>query len=135
MNAQKYFETIIARIENQKAQSAWNKAIKEDARTIVETFVEGRDENELNSFVSDPNKREKLLLNGAVDWKQYSEGGNHLFSNYDIANHYCAPSEFKRTKEGSRNPNGDETWLDVQSRALYQAAAMILRICAEIDKE
>ena len=41
----------------------------------------------------------------------------------------CTPSELKRTDGGMNNPNSRETWLDVQSRALYQACNRIRTIC------
>lgn len=43
----------------------------------------------------------------------------------DIAELLCSPSELKRKKYGERRPNSREEWLDVQARALAQAAACI----------
>lgn len=66
-----------------------------------------------------------LLLNGAKDWEEYSEGGCAFISNYTIAETLCTPSELKKRKGGAWYPNRYETWLDVQARALYQAAKKI----------
>lgn len=52
-------------------------------------------------------------------------GGSALIYNADIAKHYCTPSELKKTHNGERKPNSREDWLDVQARALWQAALMI----------
>lgn len=41
------------------------------------------------------------------------------------------PSELRRVKGGSRNPNSRESWLDVQARALWQAAEVIRRAWAD----
>ena len=71
------------------------------------------------------------LLNGAKDWKEYSYGGGAYIFDYDIAERLATPSEIKsRTrKDGSFNSmaNANETWLDVQARALYQACDRVLR--------
>ena len=70
-------------------------------------------------------------MNGAENWKEYSYGGCALCYDHDIAKHYCTPSELKKTKEGMRNPNSQETWLDVQARALHQAENLINRIAKD----
>ena len=74
---------------------------------------------------------ERNLLNGASDWREYSWGGCALIYNRDIAERLATPSEIRsRTrKDGSINPqaNAREHWLDVQTRALYQAADLIIR--------
>lgn len=75
-----------------------------------------------------------ILLNGARDWHQYSEAGNAYVHDATIAETLCTPSELKRKKGGELNPNRDESWRDVQARALYQAATIIksaLRACGQ----
>lgn len=72
----------------------------------------------------------RALLNGASDWSAYSWGGCSLIYNGDIAARLCAarlccPSELKKTREGERRPNSREEWLDVQARALSQAARVV----------
>ena len=71
-------------------------------------------------------KLREAMLNGARDWMQYSWGGCSLCYNGQIAERLCTPSELKRTKGGENPPNKGEEWLDVQARALYQAAALII---------
>jgi hypothetical protein len=44
---------------------------------------------------------------------------------------FCTPSELKKTHNGERKPNKNEEWLDVQARALNQAAKMIITIAFE----
>ena len=39
-----------------------------------------------------------------------------------------AALKYQRKRGGTLPPNGRETWLDVQARALYQAVQEILRI-------
>ena len=67
----------------------------------------------------------KLLLNGAENWREYSYGGCAYIYNGDIAAALCAPSEYRKTKGGEKEPNNRETWLDVQVRALCQAELLI----------
>lgn len=97
-------------------ESAWTKGVK--------IYAE-----ELQEFLDNENlpATKENLLNGATNWKEYSEGGSALIYDYEIAERLCSPSELKRTKNGERNPNGNETWLDVQARALYQASRIVLR--------
>jgi hypothetical protein len=65
------------------------------------------------------------LLNGAKDWKQYSEGGCALIYDKQIALTLCNPTELKITDNGQKQPNKQETWLQVQARALFQAWNLI----------
>ena len=108
-------------IENEPARSAWSRGVKEYALELIE---EMKDDAE---FYGSPADR-KDLLNGASDWNQYSYGGCALIYDGDIAERLCSPSEYKRSREGERRPNSREEWLDVQARALSQAANMIVRL-------
>ena len=108
-------------IENEKARSAWDRAVKEYALELIE---EWDDEYEVYGNPAD----RKALLNGAMDWNQYSQGGCSLIYHGDIAKRVCSPAELKKTKNGDRQPNRSEGWLDVQARALSQAAILILRL-------
>lgn len=65
------------------------------------------------------------LMGGAESWREYSYGGCALVCDSEIARTLCAPWELRRTRYGERQPNSRETWLDVQARALDQAAAWI----------
>ena len=111
-------------IKNSPARSAWSRGVKEYALELIEELP---DEQE---FYGSPADR-KTLLNGAQDWKEYSEGGCSLIYNGDIAERLCNPSEYKRTKQGENQPNARENWIDVQARALYQAGNLILRLAKE----
>ncbi len=93
-------------------KSAWDKG--------VEMYMEMITENVERPYT------EKKLLNGAASWKEYSYGGCALITDTDIAATLCSASELKRSRNGLRRPNRKETWLDVQARALYQAAQRVL---------
>lgn len=58
----------------------------------------------------------------AVSW-----GGNFEIYDPEIARRLCTPSELKKTRNGEKAPNSREQWLDVQTRAIFQAVNMIYR--------
>ena len=105
--------------KEKKARSKWGKAVLQDAQWLLENVIEGCDEPyELS---------EKLVLNGASDWNEFSWGGSAFIYNGEIAEHYSTPSELKFwgfTKDGGvkRDTNtAGEHLLDIQARALFQA--------------
>ena len=71
------------------------------------------------------------MLNGADDWTQYSYGGSSLIYDMDIAERLATPSEIasRTRKDGSFNQmaNANESWLDVQARALNQACRILAK--------
>ena len=123
------FEQMTAELEAQKDRSAWGRGVNAYALELVEELeeraqYEGRDPQ--------PGKEcREWMLNGAVDWSQYSWGGSSLIYDGDIAERLCTPSELKKTRNGDRRPNSREEWLDVQARALYQACNRVTRLYRE----
>ena len=111
-------------IEKAPARSAWSKGVKLYALELIEEMPADQE------FYGSPADK-KDLLNGADDWQQFSEGGSALIYDGDIAERLCNPTEYKRTKEGQNPPNARENWGDTQARALYQAAALIVRLAKE----
>lgn len=112
---------LLNAIENMKARSAWDRGVKEYAYELVEGL-------EVEEIPEDSQELKSLLLNGADTWKQYSWGGSSLIYDFDIAERLCTQSELKRVKGGERRPNSREEWLDVQARALLQAANRICKL-------
>ena len=114
-------------------RSAWGKGVQLYAYDLLDQMqeaIEGGwlDDDDLLST----RLLERAMLNGASSWQQYSEGGCALCYNRDIATRLCTPSELKRTANGQRNPNGRESWIDTQARALYQAAERIHQAAAVV---
>ena len=108
-------------LEKEKARSAWKLGVIQYAFEILDNMEDGE-------------VTEKSLLNGAKDWKQYSYGGCALIYDVDICHRLCTPSEIKKTRDGERRPNSHETWMDVQARALYQSARLIMKIKREVTE-
>ena len=116
---------IQKQLENQKARSCWARGVLDFAVDLVADAIEN------NGAEFTPSSRaelERLLLNGAENWEQYSRGGGALVSDVSIAEALCTPSELKKSKNGQRRPNKDEERLDTQARALFQACQKILAL-------
>ena len=126
-------QNIINELNNKKFRSAWDKGVNEYALELCSDLEESLNYNKLDEVPTDRKELEKMLLNGACDWSQYSWGGCSLIYNGDIAERLCSPSEFKKCREGERKPNKNEEWLDTQARALYQASNRIKRIVASYN--
>lgn len=122
----KAYNEIKKELEARKDRSAWSKGVTVYALELLEEYQE-RAEYE-GREAADRAEFKAWLLNGADSWESYSYGGSSLIYNGDIAKRLCCPSEYKRTREGERRPNSREEWLDVQARALYQAACRLSRI-------
>lgn len=102
-----YTNEIIKKLESLKCRSAWNRAVRDDAINMLQ-------ETELDTIdLSNIYLLEKALLGGAESWHQYSWGGCGLIYDCDIAKHYCNNTELKLTKNGLKQPNNKEQWLDV----------------------
>lgn len=114
-------------IESKPARSAWDRGVKAYALELVDGLQEDIEHGWQGYDVLDASvSLKKALLNGAADWSQYSAGGCSLIYDGDIAERLCTPSELKRKCGGDLRPNSQETWLDVQARALHQAARWII---------
>lgn len=107
---------IITELENKKNRSAWDKGVNLYALELLEYIDE---------VPTNTKELERVLLNGADTWEQFSWGGCSLIYNQDIAERLCTPSELKKTRNGERRPNNHEEWLDTQARALFQACNRI----------
>ena len=127
MKAKEIIAAACARLESTNNRSAWNKGVNDYAIDLLDTLTEYPEivENGTRADV------ETALLNGAENWSVYSWGGCSLIYDQDIAKALCTPSELKKTRNGERRPNSREEWLDVQARALRQAAGRVYRAICE----
>ena len=112
---------IKKKLAKRTGRSYWEKGVVRYAKELADDLPAGGNYTRANV--------EKYMLNGASNWKQYSNGGSALIYNVDIAKRLCSPSELKKTDNGRKKPNAREDWLDVQARALYQAAQMVKSCC------
>ena len=137
--------SVLTTLQNQKpARSHWDRAVIEDAEEMLQEAIDNLRDNP-EEAPRDLTALTAELLNVSIrtlrDWgrdngnggikdlykcaHESSWGGSHLCYDYDIARHYCTPSELRRTRDGARRPNAREDWLDVQARAIYQALSKI----------
>ena len=120
------YDRMAKELESRNDRSAWDKGVTVYALELVEQLAEAAEGGYINTAdLTSWSMLRKAMLNGAIDWSDYSWGGCSLIYNGDIAERLCCPSELKRTRNGERRPNSREEWLDVQSRALIQAAKRV----------
>lgn len=132
MNAKKIIATAANLIEAEKTRSAWSNGVKVYAAELLEDLAENA-----RDAIAEGDRSELFaaMLNGASNWNNYSWGGCSLIYDSDIAVRLCTPSELKKTRNGERRPNSREEWLDVQARALYQAAKRVVKAIEQARKE
>ena len=106
-------------VNNIKTRSAWAKGVKVYAEMHLENFAY------FCSYDEDVEFNEETILNGAYSWRHWSESGFGFCYNQQIAETLCTPTELKLTKNGMKEPNKRESWIDVQARAAYQGWIMI----------
>lgn len=117
------YEKMTGELEARNDRSAWDKGVNVYALELVEGL---KDRAAYEGRNPEPGAEcREWLLNGAQDWEQYSWGGSSLIYGGDIAGRLCTPSELKKTRNGERRPNSRGEWLDVQVRALRQAARRV----------
>lgn len=121
-------QNIIEKLNERNDRSAWDKGVTIYALELCESLEESLRYEGVEEVPESIKILEKMLLNGADSWEQYSWGGCSLIYNGDIAERLCCPSEFKKCREGERRPNSREEWLDTQARALFQACNRIKKI-------
>ena len=120
------FEKMAEIINGRKQRSAWRRGVTAYALELLEELKEGVNGGYISADdLNTPADFSRALLNGASDWCADSYGGGALIYNGGIAARLCCPSELKKTREGERRPNSREEWLDVQARALAQAAHVV----------
>ena len=109
-----YFSTLVG-----QQKSAWKRGVFTYAFELAAEAAR-------RTWVKTPKTIEEALLNGMPSWADYSDGGSSLIYDADIAERLCSPSELRRSLDGKRKPNRRERWLDVQGRALTQAAGILI---------
>lgn len=108
--------------------SKWAQGVNEYKAELLEAYTEAK------AYDASLELTEAALLNGASSWSEYSWGGSALIYDVDIAERLATPSDIKRRtlKDGlSSWASPTEQWLDVQARALYQAAQQIINEAKE----
>ena len=108
-------------IEKENPRSKWGKAVIAYANELLDHL-----EDQIKFYGPSLEINEKTLLNGAENWKAYSEGGNSLIYYGEMTERLCTPSQFKRCKGGDLPLSNRESWVEIQGRALFQAARLVI---------
>lgn len=103
-------------------RSVWMRGVVEVAHMIIEKI----ETEEIKS-----EEIETIAKDGAASLKQAVYGGCYLIYNQQIAETFCNKSELIKTKNGLKDPNKSENWLDIQYRALIQAVELLEELCKE----
>lgn len=112
---------LLKKLNTVKTRSAWDRGVLGYALEIVDEHGDGdiQSVDDVLNYARD--KHESLY--SVAKWQ--SEGGAFEIYDESIAERLCTPSEFKRAhyKDGSMKQmaNARESWLDVQTRAVFQA--------------
>lgn len=104
-------------VEANSPSTAWGHGVKKYALELADALGRKHANKELHDIF----ELKGLVLNGSSDWKQYSQKGQSLKSDREIAERLCNAAEIQETKGGKLKPNRRETWNDVQARALEHA--------------
>lgn len=125
---------LLASLKEKKVgRSRWSAAVKEDAVAMVE-------DGDFNSNIVSLKELAEHCLNYCLEDKDLenneifrickweSEGGNFRICDSEICEHYGTPSEIRKKDHGRLDPNPAETWIDVQSRGIYQSFMLILDV-------
>lgn len=118
------YDAMREALEARKERSAWARGVQAYAVDLVDNL---QDRAAYEGRTPAPEEVREWLLNGARNWSEYSWSGSALIYDGDIAANLCTTSELKRTRNGDRRPNSREEWLDVQARALFQAANRVVK--------
>ena len=124
---------LLKKLNATKTRSAWDRGVLGYALEIVDEHGDGdiQSVDDVLNYARD--KHESLY--SVAKWQ--SEGGCFEIYDDDIAQRLCTPSELKRCthKDGRLRDmaNARESWLDVQSRAVYQAYALINSMLHRIE--
>lgn len=118
-------KTLYDALEQVSCRSAWDRGVREYAQNLL--YWADMDTTPMDEFPTSRAELKDIFLNGATDWEQFTWSGMGLCYDKAIAETFCSPSEFKKTKEGALRPNKDEEWLDVEARGAYQAFLLICK--------
>ena len=104
-------------------RSAWKKGVKKYADELLDNLEEKAQIN--GRLPKDEKELKEWMLNGAMDWEDYSYRGYALKLDSQIAERLFNSSELKKKDGGRLAPNRREGWLDLQTKALRDAYCRI----------
>ena len=114
-------------VENESCRSKWERAVRDYALAMISQC----DKKDITSYKQLLNHCDAARMSDYAIAQDLSEGGCFEICNAAIAKRLCAPSELKRhtRKDGTIRDLPHESWIDVQTRAVYQAILLLERAC------
>ena len=124
-------QAVINELAKHEEHSAWMHGVVAYAGDILNRFSDmdfGYLVYRCNRAFSREDGADRLrmdLCSPFNDWNVYSRELG-LKDDKAIATRLCTPEELRRFDGGNIQPNGRTTWTDIQTRALYNAACLIV---------
>lgn len=114
-------------VENESCRSQWKRAVRDYALWIISKC----DKKNITSYKELLNHVDAARMSDYALAKALSEGGCFEICDDAIAKRLCTPSQLKRymRKDGTVRDLTHETWIDVQTRAVYQAILLLEHAC------
>lgn len=114
-------------VENESPRSKWERAVRDYALEMISKC----NKKDITSYKQLLNHVDAKNMDDYAIAKALSEGGCFEIWDGDIAKRLCTPSELKRVmrKDGTVKDLPHESWIDVQTRAVYQAILLLERAC------
>lgn len=122
-------ERLAILVTSSPVRGAWSRGVRAYALDIINNFFEWTAFNEDNGEPL-PVLDEHTALNGANNWRHYSEGGCGLVYSYSIAERLLNASEFKKFEAGKIN---DLDILACEGRALCQAWQLVASFLPQLS--
>lgn len=110
-------------VESSSCKSHWERAVRDYALEMISQC----DKKDITSYKQIPNHCDAKNMTDYALAKALSEGGCFEIYEADIAKRLCTPSQLKKVvhKDGTVRDLPCETWIDVQTRAIYQAILLL----------
>lgn len=110
-------------IENESYRSKWEQAVRDYALEMISQC----DKTDITSYKQIPNHCNAASMTDYAIARDLSKGGCFEIYDADIAKRLCTPSQLKRVtrKDGTVRDLPRGSWIDVQTRAVYQAILLI----------
>ena len=122
-------QTVLNELTRHESHSAWMHGVVAYAVNMLNS-ISDHDFAYLVYYAQqegeDGIEKARAILHTPYDnWRNYSRLNGWL-SDEAIATLLCTPEELKRFDGGKLPPNGRSTWIDIQTRAMYNAACLIV---------
>ena len=125
-----YGDLVMAIYLKKTPRGKWYDGVSLYAVDLIQNYMK---DNNLDDKDDVGEITEKTLLNGSLDWHQFSTTGGGLQFPRKICARLLSPSAQMKTNYGEWKPSKDEDWNELEARALYQAWLLIKDVLADTE--